>query len=438
MRSQELRIVELEPFGESMMIHRERIVDLWVDCPAVSDIFSMYDIDRAWFVQNFGDNILGHFINIVKGTRDPGDCPYMNKMIRYLKERDVSVTDVVNICVNLRKSVIDFIMDYSDDQLDEIRSSCRDGELIREINQLFDMNLSGVLKTFTETLSIKERRIRQYMKIIDQNVIISKTDLKGVIIDVSDAFCSASGYSRTELIGQNHNIVRHPDMAPEFFANLWKTIQQGDIWTGMIKNQRKDGTSFYVEGTIRPLQDHEGNLYGYMAVRNDVTHTIQMYTDPLTGISNRLKFEEILNDGMTRFIEKGMKFVVILFDVDDFKKVNDTYGHRMGDRVLKRVSQIASNTIRNSDILARWGGEEFVILADGDLSLIAPMAERIRSAIARENLLVDRTLTCSFGATEIRIGDTEDSIFQRADDYLYYAKKMGKNKVITDNSNEYA
>jgi len=117
-------------------------------------------------------------------------------------------------------------------------------------------------------LADKERRLRT---VLDRYIISSVTDTKGKIIDVSEAFCKISGYSRDELIGSNHNIVRHPDMPKKAFKELWETISQGKSWNGKVKNLRKDGSFYWVYANIEPLFDKYGNIEAYISVRLDIT-----------------------------------------------------------------------------------------------------------------------------------------------------------------------
>ncbi len=113
-------------------------------------------------------------------------------------------------------------------------------------------------------------------------VIISETDLKGVITYANRKFCEISGYTKEELVGQPHNIIRHPDMPKEAFDKLWSTIQSGQIWHGLVKNLRKDGKFYWVETEVLPSKDSKGNIIGYVAARKpaprkDIAETAEMY-----------------------------------------------------------------------------------------------------------------------------------------------------------------
>jgi PAS domain S-box-containing protein len=114
------------------------------------------------------------------------------------------------------------------------------------------------------------------LEIIDKYIIISQTNLKGIITNVSTAFCTISGYTKDELIGVNHNIIRHPDMNPEIFKQMWNTIQNGKIWRGVIKNKTKSGGYYWVNTTIEPHFDEQGNIIEYTAIRQDITAQKEM------------------------------------------------------------------------------------------------------------------------------------------------------------------
>lgn len=153
-------------------------------------------------------------------------------------------------------------------------------------------------------------------------------------------------------------------------------------------------------------------------------------TDPLTGLFNRLKFDEALLEQIARSDRYGEGFSLVFFDVDHFKAVNDTYGHPAGDRVLVALAAAAAANIRSSDILARWGGEEFALLAPGTDTLLArEVAEKLRLAIREIAIEGVGRVSCSFGVTGFEPGDSAETIVARADQALYRAKQGGRNRV---------
>ncbi len=154
-------------------------------------------------------------------------------------------------------------------------------------------------------------------------------------------------------------------------------------------------------------------------------------TDPLTKLYNRQKFNEVLEMMLMRKHWSGENsFGMIIADVDYFKKVNDTYGHQVGDKVLIAVAQTLSQTIRTGDILARWGGEEFVVLVpDVNREKICFVAEKLRCAIEQMTISKIGTITASFGTSLFVHGDTDETLMYRSDLALYRAKKGGRNRV---------
>ena len=132
-------------------------------------------------------------------------------------------------------------------------------------------NLNNDIKDKDNNLEIQNNKLADLIKSYDNNVIFSKTDMHGIITDVSTAFCKISGYSKKELIGYKHNIVRHPHMPTSLFKNIWNVIKTGDIWSGDIKNIRKDGSYYWTKAVIHPDFDDYGNLLGYYAIRHDIT-----------------------------------------------------------------------------------------------------------------------------------------------------------------------
>ncbi len=153
-------------------------------------------------------------------------------------------------------------------------------------------------------------------------------------------------------------------------------------------------------------------------------------TDPLTGLYNRRKFNRELATEILRAQRYKTPLSLVLYDVDHFKTINDTLGHPVGDRVLIALSRFVSARIRNSDVLARWGGEEFVILTPACTGPVAcQLAGNLKDAIAALTIDEVGTVTCSFGVAQYEDGDTADTLIERADEALYRAKINGRNRV---------
>ncbi|CAA6818500.1 MAG: Unknown protein [uncultured Sulfurovum sp.] len=154
--------------------------------------------------------------------------------------------------------------------------------------------------------------------------------------------------------------------------------------------------------------------------------------DPLTNIYNRVKLDRLLRDISFDVKKFNQEATLILFDIDHFKSVNDDYGHNVGDSVLIELSGLVRISLRPEDIFARWGGEEFVILLKNtSLKETTALASRLRQEIEKFHFSTVKDVTCSFGVTEFRAGDTERLLFKRVDEALYEAKENGRNQVVT-------
>lgn len=155
-------------------------------------------------------------------------------------------------------------------------------------------------------------------------------------------------------------------------------------------------------------------------------------TDSLTGIYNRYKFDLEMERQINLAKRYGSGFSLIMFDIDDFKEINDQFGHKAGDIVLAEIARIVKKEIRKIDVFARIGGEEFVIILPRTVQKDARiLAERLRRKVANYNFLEDLKITCSFGAAEYK-GDNKDSLMMKVDKFLYMAKNEGKNCVFSE------
>lgn len=160
----------------------------------------------------------------------------------------------------------------------------------------------------------------------------------------------------------------------------------------------------------------------------------QALTDPLTGLSNRRHYEMLFNREHDRCRRHGAALVLGMIDLDHFKRINDNHGHDVGDKVLRFVAEVMQRPLRHSDILGRFGGEEFIlILPDTSLQQAEAIAERMRQALENDALIQGDTLikvTATFGLTQVRAEDSDiQECVRRADEALYEGKRSGRNKV---------
>ncbi|WP_368031234.1 transporter substrate-binding domain-containing protein [Arcobacter sp. s6] len=285
-----------------------------------------------------------------------------------------------------------------------------------------------------ELVKVKNE-IEEQQKMVNKYVSILSTDKTGIITDVNESFCNVIGFSKEELIGFTHDVMKHPNMNNEFFAKMWNAISNNQVWSGEITNLKKDKSTIIFNMYIEPIFKN-GEKIGYRSISEDITDKKRIeelsVTDKLTGLYNRLKLDELMLIKIEEFRRYKIDFSIILLDIDNFKKVNDTYGHDVGDYVLQTIAKILKSHIRITDIVGRWGGEEFIIICNNtNLNNSKILAENIRKII--ENTKFDKigTKTVSLGLSQFQKDDNIKTIFKRADDALYEAKTTGKNKVCT-------
>jgi diguanylate cyclase (GGDEF)-like protein/PAS domain S-box-containing protein len=299
-------------------------------------------------------------------------------------------------------------------------------------------HLRSLVDERTQALEEAKLDLQHYIDIVNKNVIISTVNTSNFITDVSQAFLDISKYSRDELIGKHHSIIRHPDMDASIFEKMWALIHSGASWKGELKCLAKDGSDFWVDVVMEPDFDEQGDVVGCTSIRHDITDKKGIEkiseTDHLTGLLNRAKLDSCFNLEMQKCRRYQQVVSVIMCDVDNFKQVNDLYGHQIGDDVLIQVAKVLSNNIRTLDFLGRWGGEEFMIICPSqNMKGAMALAEKLRVSVAGFTFTDLEKITISFGVATSNFDDceTRETIVKRADKALYQAKKLGRNRVVS-------
>lgn len=290
---------------------------------------------------------------------------------------------------------------------------------------------------------LTRKSLEQYVKIVNENILISIADKDGFIVDLSDAYSKFTGYSKKELIGKKHNIFKHPENDEYIFRELWETILKGRIWKGEHQNIKKDGSMFWVENSITPNVNDDGNIVGFTSIYNDITDKKEisklLITDYLTKIYNRRHFNTTFDIELKRNKRDSKNLILMILDIDYFKQYNDTYGHDAGDKVLHEVAQALKYTLKRShDFVFRLGGEEFGIITSGiDLAGIEVLSNSLRHSIEHLEIEhkasdVNEFLTISIGVKMVECTSilSQNDIYQLADKALYKAKNKGRNTAV--------
>jgi diguanylate cyclase (GGDEF)-like protein/PAS domain S-box-containing protein len=284
-------------------------------------------------------------------------------------------------------------------------------------------------------LEISETRYRRLFETTQDGILLLDADT-GQITEVNPFLIKILGYSHKEFLNKKlWEIGLFKDIAPSkaAFSKLQKKgyiryedlpleTQYGHkIEVEFISNVYLVKGKKVIQCSIRDITDHKRME---KKIKNLATKDI------LTGFYNRRKFREIIRIEIERVKRYNKPLSIIMFDIDHFKKINDRYGHSNGDYVLKTIAVIVRKNIRKIDYLFRWGGEEFLILSsETQLDKAHALAERIRKAIESYKFKKVGKVTVSFGVTEFKERDTQDSFIKRADDAMYKAKEKGRNRV---------
>lgn len=282
----------------------------------------------------------------------------------------------------------------------------------------------------------------KYRRAVDAAAIFSETDLTGRITYVNDPFCALSGYSRDELLGQNHRLTNSGMHTADFFAGMWRTIALGNVWKGEICNRAKDGHLYWVESTLVPVLDEStGRIHRYLAIRFDITekrqllHSLQWRVghDVLTGLPNRAFLSDLLDQALAFSRQENISMAVCMLDLDGFKAVNDGYGHASGDLLLVEVARRLRDVVRGEDVVARLAGDEFVLVLRyvRDPPELHAALNRVLAAISAPYVVQDKVLNvfASVGVTLFPHDDENaETLLRHADQAMYVAKQRGRNR----------
>jgi diguanylate cyclase (GGDEF)-like protein/PAS domain S-box-containing protein len=270
------------------------------------------------------------------------------------------------------------------------------------------------------------------------------TDPKGVILRVNPAFTRLTGYSEAEAIGQTPALLYSGRHGPLFYQRMWQTITEEGLWQGEIWNKRKNGQIYAEMLNITAIVTPDRGITHFVANFSDITadkeaeaeiHRLAYY-DALTSLPNRRLLQDRLRQAVAATARSGLSGAIFFIDLDNFKALNDTRGHDVGDLLLVEVAQRMRSVVREGDTVARLGGDEFVVLMEdlgADAHEVAALAghlgEKLQAVICQPCLLKGDEYLCrlSIGVGLFSAGDTVEDLFKHADLALYQAKNAGRN-----------
>ncbi len=308
------------------------------------------------------------------------------------------------------------------------------------VYKLSDDMIVSVYRDITERKHI-ESRLRTLSQAIEQSpVSVVITSPKGDIEYVNSTFESISGYTLGEVKGKNPNILKSGKIPDRVYHRLWQAISSGQSWEGEFQNKKKDGTLFWEYAHIAPVLNDQGEIEHYVAVKEDITTRKQnekqilhqAHFDSLTDLPNRFLAMDRLTQMLNESKRSREKVSVLFIDLDDFKKINDSLGHEVGDKVLIEASRRLLTSVRTGDTVARLSGDEFIVLLSGLHKPEAAqiIAEKILDSFRRIFEIDGRELliTASIGiAIYPDDNDTTSGLLRSADSAMYHSKESGRN-----------
>ncbi len=259
-----------------------------------------------------------------------------------------------------------------------------------------------------------------------------------------------TGFQANEVVGRYcyDNILNHISAQGTRLCQngcpLQQTLQDGHPRKRQLFLQHKKGHRVPVHVRVQPVRDRQGKIIGAVetfAENREILYTKQklhqlqrtVLLDPLTGIGNRRHIERRLSASLLTYQQLGIPFGVAMIDIDFFKRINDTFGHDVGDRMLRVVANTLRRNLRANDTVGRWGGEEFLaLITEVNYQSLRAASEKLRIMVAESRLQVEGyaiSVTVSIGATLARQDDTSESLVQRSDHLLYHSKHQGRNRV---------
>ncbi|MGE5547028.1 MAG: EAL domain-containing protein [Solirubrobacterales bacterium] len=314
-------------------------------------------------------------------------------------------------------------------------------DILSTLQYEYVQRLDEALRERDEALLRSRKDLHLARKVIEASldgIMICTPD--GLIEFVNPAFTLLTGYAPEDVLGKRPNLLKSGKHDDRFYKKMWEKLERNDVWQGEIWNRRKNGDIYPEWLTINVIRDEAGRITQYAAIFTDISERKKTeerirnlaYFDVLTGLPNRRLFTDRLQVAIANAHRHASRLAIMFLDLDLFKRINDTLGHGVGDRVLVETSKRLANVLREGDTVARLGGDEFVILLP-ELEHIedaGKLAERVIDQVKQPFMVDDHELyvTTSVGiAVYPDDGTTHETLIKNADTAMYRAKDLGRN-----------
>lgn len=285
---------------------------------------------------------------------------------------------------------------------------------------------------------VRLRLLASAFELTHEAILIADAD--NLIVEVNPAFTRMTGYAAKEVIGRNPRLLASGRTPREIYMAMWQALAQDGFWQGKIWDRRADGTIYPKWITVSVAHDAAGRVKNYISSFTDITERqtaaeeifYLAHHDALTGLANRVTLEAQMQNSFASARRTGGQVAIILIDLDNFKQVNDTLGHHMGDQLLIEVARRLKECVRASDIVARLGGDEFVIIVQDieNVMSVSAITSKIQRSLAESHRIDTHTLysTGSMGISLFPIdGEDAETLIKNADSAMYHAKAEGRN-----------
>ncbi|WP_051261695.1 bifunctional diguanylate cyclase/phosphodiesterase [Desulfovibrio inopinatus] len=344
---------------------------------------------------------------------------------------------------SIQSGIVGVMLDITERKQAESRLQDANEKLEKRVRQRTSEIESALekLRHETEERKLAQQDLTLMARVFEDSIEgVTITDSRGTILSVNPAFTMITGYDSEEALGKNPRILKSDRHDDSFYKTMWQTLITKGAWSGEIWNRRKTGEVYPEWLSISTIREESGRVRNYVAVFHDMTdikrseETIhfQAYHDALTGLPNRLLLLDRLKVALQHAGRRNKKVAVMFLDLDNFKTINESLGHPMGDQLLTLVASRLREAVHPEDTVARFGGDEFVILLE-DVSSAEDAVHQAEDIVERFKIpyyVVDNEIhiSASIGITLFPDdGNTPEVLVKNADMAMYMAKDRGRN-----------
>ncbi len=307
--------------------------------------------------------------------------------------------------------------------------------------------LTSAFRFMLDSINRREKELQIAATVFDSHDAVMITDKQANILDVNDAFTRVTGYKKQEVLGKNPRILKSGRHAPEFFEDMWNNLIEKGSWQGELWDRHKNGEVYPKWVTISAVEDDTGEISNYVSIFSNISavkaaqeEVLKLaYFDPLTNLANRRKLTEQLNHCLNESQRNGDYGALFFIDLDNFKTINDSLGHDVGDLILVDVAKMLQDQIEEAELIARLGGDEFVVIVQAlnhnqskATEKARQIGERIVTLLNQPHTLANKDYLCT-GSVGIALfqGNSEDEqeILRQSDVAMYAAKQRGRNDL---------